>query len=109
MAALVRSIQVASNWLGRPLKKTTCIIERTYIIAKILFMGKSKYKKSQGITNLFLASREACFSAPSGNDSPLKTHWAALGAAHEKVGKIPESQIVECLYESARTYFIKNS
>ena len=46
-------------------------------------------------SNLFLASREARFSAPSGNDFPLKTHWAALGAAHEKVGKIPESQMVE--------------
>jgi len=60
-------------------------------------------------SNLFLASREARFSAPSGNDFPLKTHWAALGAAHEKVGKIPESQMVEYIYDSARTYFIKNS
>ena len=49
MAALVRSIQVASNWLGRPLKKTTCMIERIYIIAKILFIGKANTKKSQGI------------------------------------------------------------
>jgi len=24
-----------------------------------------------------------------------QNEWAALGAAHEKVGKIPESQIVE--------------
>jgi len=109
MAALVRSIQVASNWLGRPLKKTTCIIERTYIIAKILFMGKSKYKKSQGITNLFLASREACFSAPSGNDFPLKTHWAALCAARENFKKNEKSLILEHIYNSARTYFIKNS
>jgi len=56
-----------------------------------------------------LASREARVSAPSGNDFPLKTHWAALGAAREKVGKIPESQIVEYLYDSARTHFIKNT
>ena len=37
--------------------------------------------------NLCLASR-ALRGEP-------QNEWAALGAAHEKVGKIPESQIVE--------------
>jgi len=44
MAALVCSIQVASNWLGRPLKKTTLGIEHIYIIAKILFRAKQILK-----------------------------------------------------------------
>jgi len=65
------------------------------------FYKQSKYKKSQGITNLCLASR-ALRGEP-------QNEWAALGAAHEKVGKIPESQIVEYIYDFARTYFIKNS
>jgi hypothetical protein len=34
---------------------------------------------------------------------------AALGAAHEKAGLISESQILEHLYDSARTHFIRNS
>ena len=51
--------------------------------------------------NLCLASR-ALRSEP-------QNEWAALGAAHEKVGKIPESQIVEYIYDFARTYFIRNS
>jgi len=38
----------------------------------------------------------------------LKTHWAALCAAREKIGKIPESQIIARLYDEVRTYFIKN-
>ena len=38
-------------------------------------------------SNLFLASRAA-------RGEP-QNEWAALGAAHEKVGKIPESQILE--------------
>ncbi len=100
MAALVRSIQVASNWLGRPLKKTTCMIERTYIIAKILFIGKANTKIVR-ISNLCLASR-AVRGEP-------QNEWAAIAAAHEKVGKSPESQIVEYIYDFARTYFIRNS
>ena len=61
------------------------------------------------MTNLLLASREARFSAPSGKENEAENQWAALGAAHEKVGKIPESQILEYLYDSARTYFIKKA
>ena len=70
------------------------------IIAKILFTGKANTKIARD-TNLFLASRAA-------RGEP-QNEWAALGAAHEKVGKIPESQILEYIYDSARTYFIRNS
>jgi len=52
-------------------------------------------------SNLRLASRAA-------RGEP-QNEWAALGAAHEKVGKIPESQILEHFYDFARTYFIRNS
>jgi len=38
-----------------------------------------------------------------------QNEWAAIAAAHEKVGKIPETQIVEYIYDFARTHFIKNS
>jgi len=34
--------------------------------------------------------------------------WAAQSAAHEKVGKIPESQIMVQLYDKVRTYFEQN-
>jgi len=101
MAALVCSIQVASNCLGRPLKKTTFRIEHTYIIPKILFTSKANTKKSQWISNLCLTSRAA-------RGEP-QNEWAAIAAVHEKVGEIPESQIEEYIYDSARTYFIKNS
>jgi hypothetical protein len=56
-----------------------------------------------------LQNREARHSAPSGTISPLKTHWAALCAARENFQKNEKSLIVEHIYNSARTYFIKNS
>jgi hypothetical protein len=52
-------------------------------------------------SNLRLAAREA-----RGNP---QNQWAALCAAHEMVGQKSESQILEYLYDFARTYFIKNS
>jgi len=93
----------------RPLEKAFLFGLSQIHYSKNSFYGQKQIQKSQEITNLFLASREARVSAPSGNDFPLKTHWAALGAAREKVGKITESQIMEYIYDSARTYFIKNS
>lgn len=54
-------------------------------------------------SNLFLSGREARFSAPSkgenkqacfASQNERENEWAALSAAHEKVGKIPESQII---------------
>src|SRR3990167_6408226 len=51
-------------------------------------------------SNLRLAAREA-----RGNP---QNQWAALCAAHEMVGQKSKSQILEYIYDFARTYFIKN-
>jgi len=56
-----------------------------------------------------LANREERLRAPSGSDSAPENQWAALRAAHRFVGQKPESEILEYLYDYARTYFIKNS
>ena len=86
MAAPVYPIQVALNCPRRPSKKTTSAIGYISIIAKILFRAK-QIQNPQGISNLRLASR-AVRGEP-------QNQWAALGAAHEKAGLIPESQIME--------------
>jgi len=79
--------------------------------AKILFIGQSKKRDRIKFANddLILQNREARQSAPSGNDFPLKTQWAALCAAKKFVGKKSNSFILEHIYNSARTHFIKNS
>jgi len=79
-----------------------------YIIPKILFTNKANIIP-QKISNLFLSGREARFSAPSGRENEAENQWAALCAAHEMASKMPESQILVYLYDSARTHFIKNS
>ena len=51
-------------------------------------------------------------NAPNFPNSPAEsgqTAWDALRASHALVDVSDESQIVVCLYDSARTYFIKNS
>ena len=58
-----------------------------------LFAKKVATKEIFG-SNLILQNCEARQSAPSGMNSPLKTHWAALCAARENLGKFPESQII---------------
>jgi len=55
-----------------------------------------------------LGGREARVCAPSAEEMPSQNVWAALGAANEKVGQFSESQILVCLYNTARTYFSKN-
>jgi len=68
------------------------------VCALLLYHAKTKSKnyfcRAKQIRNLVLANREARHSAPSGNDFPLKKHWAAQSAAREKIGKFPESQII---------------
>ena len=59
MAALVCSIQVASNCLGRPLKKTTFRIEHIFIIPKILFANKANTKIARDNEPLFGEPRRA--------------------------------------------------
>ena len=73
-----------------------------------LFAKKVAAKEIFG-SNLVLANREARLRAPSGTDLSGENQWAALRAAHQMVGLKPKSLILECLYDSARTYFIKNS
>jgi len=72
-----------------------------YSIAKILFTSKVNTKKSQMISNLFLASR-ALRGEP-------QNQWAALCAAQKMVSQKSESLVLVYLYNSARTHFIKNS
>jgi hypothetical protein len=57
----------------------------------VIHSGQSKYLKSQGVSNLRLASRAA-------RGEPVFPFSAALRAA-ESVGKIPESQILVQLYD----------
>jgi len=64
------------------------------------FIGQSKYLKSQGISNLRLASRAV-------RGEPVFPFSAALRAA-ESIGKIPESLIVVRLFDEIRTYFERN-
>jgi len=64
-------------------------------------LGKANIKKSQGITNLFLASRAA-------RGEP-QNQWAAMAAAQKMASEKSERLVLVYLYNSARTYFIKNS
>jgi hypothetical protein len=73
--------------------------------------SKDRITKSQGMSNLLLAEKEARVGAPENSKSPENSpqnQWAALRAALQSVGKIPKSQILVHLYRSARTYFIKS-
>ncbi len=73
-----------------------------------LFAKKVATKEIFG-SNLILQNRESRLGGTSETNSPLKTQWAAVSAAREFVGKKEKSFIVEYIYNSARTYFIKNS
>jgi hypothetical protein len=64
------------------------------------FIGQSKYLKSQGISNLRLASRAV-------RGEPVFPYAAAQRAA-ALVGQRDESLILVYLYNHARTYFSKN-
>jgi hypothetical protein len=63
-------------------------------------IGQSKYLKSQGISNLRLASRAV-------RGEPVFPFSAALRAA-ESIGKIPESLILVRLFDEIRTFFERN-
>ena len=65
-----------------------------------IFIGQSKYLKSQGISNLRLASRAV-------RGEPVNPYLSALRAA-ESVGQKSESLIMVELYNSARTFFERN-
>jgi hypothetical protein len=64
------------------------------------FIGQSKYLKSQGISNLRLASRAV-------RGEPVFPYSAARSAAN-LVGQKSESLILVELYDKVRTYFERN-
>jgi len=85
------------------------------IIAKILFQAKQILKIARDSnllekkiaakeifgSNLYLASRAVC--------GEPQNQWAALCAAQKMASKKSERLVLVYLYNSARTYFIKNS
>ena len=87
--------QKQNDWV-EPMEKWLNYAQNLAKIAKNsdLLQKKVAAKEIFG-SNLFLSGREARFSAPSERENEAKNQWAALCAAHEKVGKIPESQITE--------------
>ena len=91
----VRFEQKQNDWV-EPMEKWLNYAQNLEKIAKNsdLLQKKVAAKEIFG-SNLFLSGREARVSAPSGEENEAKNQWAALCAAHEKVGKIPESQIME--------------
>ncbi|MBI4087304.1 MAG: hypothetical protein HY434_00545 [Candidatus Liptonbacteria bacterium] len=64
------------------------------------FIGQSKYLKSQGISNLRLASRAV-------RGEPVFPYLSALRAA-KSIGKISESLILVRLFDEIRTFFEQN-
>ena len=66
----------------------------------MFIVGQSKYLKSQGISNLRLASRAL-------RGEPVFPYLSALRAA-ESVGKISESLILVRLFDEIRTFFEQN-
>jgi len=66
----------------------------------MFIVGQSKYLKSQGISNLRLASRAV-------RGEPVFPYLSVLRAA-ESVGQKSESLILVELYNSARTFFEGN-
>ncbi|OGI81067.1 hypothetical protein A3E03_02995 [Candidatus Nomurabacteria bacterium RIFCSPHIGHO2_12_FULL_40_64] len=80
---------------------------------KILFV-LSKYYESKLllISHLLLGEKSVRASAPNFENSLAnsgETAWATLRVAHSFANSKPESFIREYLYDTARTYFIKNS
>ncbi|MBI5076924.1 hypothetical protein HZB94_00895 [Candidatus Falkowbacteria bacterium] len=63
-------------------------------------IGQSKYLKSQGISNLRLASRAV-------RGEPVFPYLSVLRAA-ESIGQKSESLILVQLYDKVRTYFEQN-
>jgi len=58
--------------------------------------------------NLRLTGGQVVWGEIKNNDNSPKNQWAALSAAHGKIGKIEECLIVVSLYNEVRTYFTQN-
>lgn len=69
-----------------------------------LFHKKVVAKEIFG-SNLHLAARKMVVGELKNGQRWPQTHWAALAAAREKIGKISERLILVRLYNSARTHF----
>jgi len=109
MAAPVLTTQVALNWSETAIGKDDYSDCQHFHYTKNSFYKQSKYKIAKKISNFFLSGLKARCSAPSGEKNEAENQWAALCAAHGMASKMPESQILVYLYDSARTHFIKNS
>ena len=76
------------------------------------FSAKKVAAKKVFGSNLLLQNKIVRFSAPTFLNSLAKSSenaWAALCAAHSAVPSEPSCSVLVRLYDSARTYFIKNS
>ena len=106
---MARIEQKRTGWL-EPMREWINEAENLPQIAREgdLFAKKVAAKEIFG-SNLRLGGREARLTAPSAEDLSGQNAWAALCAANEKVGQFSESQILVCLYNTARTHFIRNS
>jgi hypothetical protein len=74
-------------------------------------LGKAKTRQNLKIAreaNLRLAVRKVFLGELKNGSNWPQTHWAAVQAAHEKVGKISESLVLVSLYNKVRTYFENN-
>ena len=91
---MTRFEQKQNDWV-EPMKSWINYAQNLSKIAKNsdLFTKKVAAKEVFG-SNLFLSSREAHFSAPSGGENKAENQWVALRAAHEMASKIPESQVL---------------
>jgi len=58
--------------------------------------------------NLRLTGGKVVWGEEKNSDNWPKTQWAAVEAAHAKIGKIEDSVIVVSLYNAARTIFEQN-
>ena len=71
-----------------------------------------KMQRLHWISNLLLGEktvRPAEGGTPNSLGKMGGNQWDALRASHLVASSKPKSLILECLYDSARTYFIKNS
>ena len=80
-----------------------------YSIGTIHMSNFLKVLKSQEISNLLLANREARYIELSDSENSSPNQWAAETAAHQNLDGFSESDLLEGLYDRIRTHFIKNS
>ena len=67
--------------------------------------SKDRITKSQGMSNLRLAEKNARANMTANGLDKAKNQWKALYFARQMEGKIPKSQILVQLYNFALTYF----